>query len=72
MVQTPQKIAGMKLAELIKEHYKTRENFAFQRCYSERTLSRYVNEGIDKLSVIQEFAEIFDVELSYFFYTLQK
>lgn len=60
-------IAGQNLKQLIKENYITQEDFAYDYGAEIRTISRYVNQGINKIDVIQELAEFFDVPFEYFF-----
>lgn len=60
-------IAGQNLKQLIKENYSTQEDFAYDYGAEIRTISRYVNQGINKIDVIQELAEFFDVPFEYFF-----
>ena len=60
-------IAGQTLKRLIKENYETQEDFAYDYGADLRTISRYVNQGINKIDVIQEFAEFFDVPFDDFF-----
>ena len=60
-------LAGNKLRQLIKETYPTQEDFAFDYPMDIRTVSRYINEGINKINVIQELAEFFNVPFIYFF-----
>ena len=59
--------AGNKLRKLIKETYPTQEDFAFDYPMDIRTVSRYINDGINKINVIQELAEFFDVPFTDFF-----
>ena len=59
--------AGQKLRELINQNYRTQEEFAYDFGADLRTINRYINEGINKLSVIQELAEYFGVDIKYFF-----
>ena len=59
--------AGQKLRELINQNYKTQEDFAYDFGADLRTINRYINTGINKLSVIQELAEYFSVDITYFF-----
>lgn len=59
--------AGQKLRELINQNYRTQEDFAYDFGADLRTINRYINEGINKLSVIQELAEYFSVDIKYFF-----
>ena len=60
-------IEGQNLKQLIKENYSTQEDFAYDYGAEIRTISRYVNQGINKIDVIQELAEFFDVPFEYFF-----
>ncbi len=60
-------IAGQNLKQLIKENYGTQEDFAYDYGVEIRTISRYVNQGINKIDVLQELAEFFDVPFEYFF-----
>lgn len=60
-------IAGQRLKQLIKENYPTQEDFSYDYGLEIRTISRYVNQGINKIDVIQELAEFFGVEFTYFF-----
>lgn len=60
-------IAGQKLKKLIKENYPSQEEFAYAYGAEIRTVSRYVNQGINKIDVIQELAEFFMVDFTYFF-----
>lgn len=66
-VLSPQKIAGENLKRLIKENYPSQEEFAFDYGTDVRTVSRYVNNGINKLDTIQELAYFFGVEYVDFF-----
>ena len=59
--------AGQKLRELINQNYRTQEDFAYDFGADLRTINRYINEGINKLSVIQELAEYFSIDIKYFF-----
>jgi len=61
------KIAGMKLRKLIKEHYSSQEEFAYDYGIDLRAVSRYVNNGITKIDTIQELAIHFQVDFLYFF-----
>ena len=60
-------IAGQKLKQLIKENYASQEDFAWDYGTEIRTVSRYCNEGINKIIVIQELAEVFNVDFKFFF-----
>ena len=62
-----QQKAGLFLKKLIQENYSSQEDFADDFGTDIRTVSRYVNNGINKISTIQELAEFFDVPFEYFF-----
>lgn len=59
--------AGEKLRKLIQENYESQEEFAFDLGLDIRSVSRYINQGINKVETIQELAEFFDVDFMYFF-----
>ena len=61
------KRAGEVLRKLIQENYASQEEFAYDYGADIRTISRYINNGINKIDVIQELAEFFDVPFEYFF-----
>lgn len=63
---TPMQCAGKKLKRLIKENYSSQEEFSLAIGYDLRTISRYVNQGINRLDTIQFFAVHFNVPLEYF------
>lgn len=58
---SPQMKAGMTLRRLIKEHYRSQEEFADSYGTDVRTVSRYVNKGIDSLDTIQQLAMHFQI-----------
>ena len=58
--------AGEVLRRLIRDNYSSQEEFAYDFGADVRTVNRYVNQGINKLSVIQELACFFQVELAAF------
>ena len=64
---TPQQKAGMVLKRLIQERYSSQEEFALDYGMELRTVSRYVNQGINKISVVQELADFFALEFEDFF-----
>lgn len=64
---TPMQCAGKKLKRLISENYSSQEEFSFAVGYELRTISRYVNQGINKVDTLQFFAEHFNVSISEFF-----
>lgn len=62
-----QVIVGLNLKKLIKKYYSTQEEFAYEFGADIRTINRYVNNGINKISTIQELADFFDVDFADFF-----
>ena len=60
-------LAGRTLRRLIQENYATQEDFAEDYGVEIRTVSRYINEGINKVDVIQELAVFFNVSVIDFF-----
>ena len=64
---TIQQTAGLYLKKLIQENYDSQEDFAYDFGTDIRTVSRYVNKGINKLSTIQELADFFGVRFQDFF-----
>ncbi len=64
---TPQLKAGRKLRELIARDFDSQEDFAFEYGCDVRTISRYVNQGIEKVGVIQELAMYFNIDFMDFF-----
>ncbi len=64
---SPWEIAGKVLRRLIKENYKTQEEFALDFGTELRNVSRYVNGGIGSLKTIQQLAMFFRVDFRYFF-----
>ena len=64
---TPQLKAGQKLRELIARDFESQEDFAFAYGCDVRTVSRYVNQGIEKVGVIQDLALYFNVDFMAFF-----
>lgn len=60
--------ASRRLRELIYENYGRQEDFAIDFGIDIRTLSRYLNNGINNLDLIDEFALFFNVERKTFFY----
>lgn len=65
--KTPQQLAGITLRRLIKENYDSQEEFANDFGMEIRTVSRYINNGINKIDAIQELADFFDMEFADFF-----
>lgn len=59
--------AGKVLRRLIEENYSSQEDFAFEFNTDIRTISRYVNQGINKVNTLQELAMHFNVDIKEFF-----
>lgn len=57
------KRAGEVLRQLIQKRYPSQEAFADDFGTDVRTVNRYVNNGINKISVLQELAIFFDVSI---------
>ena len=55
-------VAGANVKRLIKE-WGTQEEFASEFGADVRTVGRWVNQGIDKLSIIGEIAEFFKIDV---------
>ena len=62
-----QERAGLTLKRLIQANYPSQEEFAFDFGTDVRTVSRYVNQGINKINIIQELADFFGVTFEDFF-----
>ena len=69
---SPKKIAGENLRLLINHNYPNQAEFAYEFGAVEKTISRYVNDGINKLDTIQELAHFFGVEYIDFFKPIEK
>ena len=55
---------GENLKRLIKESkYGTQENFAYEFGADVRTVGRWINKGIDKLSLVSQIADFFNVDV---------
>lgn len=67
MKLSPERMAGETLRRLIQENYSSQEEFAYEYGTDLRTVSRYVNNGINKVNIIQELAEFFNVSFTDFF-----
>lgn len=61
--------AGKRLRQLINENYSSQEEFAYDYGLEIRTVSRYINNGINKVNIIQELSEFFCVPFTSFFST---
>lgn len=64
---SPQQKAGNMLRRLIQENYPSQEEFAYDYGLDIRSVSRYINNGINKIDTIQELAEFFKVDFADFF-----
>lgn len=64
---SPQLNAGKTLRQLILENYSSQEEFAYEYGTDIRTVSRYINNGINKIDVIQELADFFGISFLEFF-----
>lgn len=62
----PAKNAGQVLRRLIKENYSSQEEFAYEFHGDLRTIQRYLSKGINRLDILQELANHFQVDLQYF------
>ena len=58
---TPQLIAGKTLRRLIRENYTSQQEFADEYGMEIRSVNRYINNGINKLDIIQELAQYFNL-----------
>jgi len=57
------RIVGMNLKRMIRQsRYRTQEEFAYAYGYELRTISRWLNEGLDSLGKIEEVAEFLEIE----------
>ena len=57
------KYAGKALRQLIQKNYASQEEFAQDFGMDVRTVNRYVNNGINKLSLLQELATFFRISI---------
>ena len=67
MKLSPERQAGETLRRLIQENYSSQEEFAYERHFELRTVNRWINNGINKINIVQELADIFGVEFKDFF-----
>lgn len=64
-IQSLSLIAGANLKQLIKESkYKTQEEFAFEFGTDVRTVGRWINHGIDRISTLEQIADFFGIAVS--------
>lgn len=61
------KHAGNVLRRLIQENYASQEEFSIAFSMDLRTVNRYINQGINKVSTLQELADFFQISLTDFF-----
>ncbi len=64
---SPQQIAGKNLRRLIQDNFASQEDFAYEYGLELRTVSRYINNGINKIDAIQQLANFFKVDFIEFF-----
>ncbi|MBQ6979059.1 MAG: helix-turn-helix transcriptional regulator [Clostridia bacterium] len=64
---SPQMKAGQKLRALIEENFSSQEEFAYEYGADLRTISRYINSGINKIDIIQGLADWFGIQFADFF-----
>ena len=64
---SPQQLAGLNLRRLIQENYSSQEEFAYDYGIELRSVSRYINNGINKIDAIQQLADFFNVDFMDFF-----
>ncbi|MDY4787976.1 MAG: helix-turn-helix transcriptional regulator [Bacilli bacterium] len=57
------KKAGRNFKLLIKSRNLTQEKAAFILSVDEKTIRRWIKDGIDRISTIEDIAEIFDVDV---------
>lgn len=57
------KKAGDNLKRLIKANHITQEKMAELMMVDERTIRRWIKDGIDKLSTLEQIADIFNVDV---------
>lgn len=60
-------VSGLVLRRLIQQNYSSQEEFAYDFGADIRTINRYVNNGINKVSTVQELSEFFNVDFLDFF-----
>lgn len=56
--------AGKNLKRIIKEHGLTQEKFAELKHVDPTTVRRWLANGIDKLSILEEIAKFFNISVS--------
>ena len=59
--------AGNNLRCLIQDNYVTQEEFALDFGAELRTVNRWINQGIQKIGLIQQLAAFFEVDFLDFF-----
>ena len=59
--------AGKCLRYLIQDNYSTQEEFALEFGVELRTVSRWINQGIQRIDLIQQLAAFFEVDFLDFF-----
>lgn len=63
ILETLAKKAGRNFKLLIKSRNLTQEKAAFILSVDEKTVRRWIKDGIDRISTIEDIAEIFDVDV---------
>lgn len=56
-------LAGTKLRSLIESRNLTQDEASILIGVEERTLRRYLKDGIDKISILEHIAKVFNVDL---------
>ncbi len=64
----PQIKAAEYLRTLIYQHYSSQSAFAKDIGIEQRTLSRYLSQGINSVEVLEKFAAFFNVDIAEFFW----
>jgi transcriptional regulator with XRE-family HTH domain len=60
-------VAGENLRHLIQKSNRTQEQFAFEFGANDRTVRRWIKNGINSLSIIEEVARFFGVDVETIF-----
>ena len=61
------KMAGNMLRRLISENYNSQMDFAYDYGAEIRTVNRWINEGINKIDVVESLARFFGKNIIEFF-----
>lgn len=57
-------VAGANLKRLMKENQLTQEDFAEAFCADDRTVRRWISQGINNITLIGEIADFFNVSIT--------